>query len=88
MLRIVIWDHHGAGVPFREAAAGTCEIYWANWGYNRIRLESADEKTRKACGGKRGGFISMIPPKVTVMVVLKWNRCFPYSETGDGKRKW
>lgn len=40
----------------RGQAAGTCEIYWANWGYNRIRLESADEKTRKACGGKRGGF--------------------------------
>ncbi|ECC2074445.1 DUF2778 domain-containing protein [Salmonella enterica] len=40
----------------RGQAAGTCEIYWANWGYNRIRLESADEKTRKACVGKRGGF--------------------------------
>ncbi|ECA7916172.1 DUF2778 domain-containing protein [Salmonella enterica subsp. enterica serovar Chichester] len=40
----------------RGQAAGTCEMYWANWGYNRIRLESADEKTRKACGGKRGGF--------------------------------
>ncbi|EDU8786708.1 pathogenicity island protein [Salmonella enterica subsp. enterica] len=26
----------------RGQAAGTCEIYWANWGYNRIRLESAD----------------------------------------------
>ncbi len=66
------------GLEYHSArpAAGTCEMYWANWGYNRIRLESADEKTRKACGGKRVVFISMIPPKVTAMVVLKWNRFF------------
>lgn len=40
----------------RGQVAGVCEQYWANWGYNRIRLEAADEKTRKVCDGKRGGF--------------------------------
>lgn len=40
----------------RGSAAGQCEPYWANWGYNRVRLEPADVKTTKACTPSRGGF--------------------------------
>lgn len=40
----------------RDAAAGGCEAYWANWGRNRTRLEPADIKTRNACSPSRGGF--------------------------------
>lgn len=77
MLRIVIWDHHGAGVPFREARLPEHVKYTGrNWGYNRIRLESADEKTRKACGGKRGGFYIHDSTKGYSHGCMKWNRCF------------
>lgn len=40
----------------RGAEAGACEVYWANWGRNRARLEPADIATRNACSPKRGGF--------------------------------
>jgi hypothetical protein len=30
----------------RGAAAGACEPYWANWGYNRVRIEPNDAATR------------------------------------------
>lgn len=40
----------------RGADAGSCEVYWANWGRNRARLEPADIKTRHACTPVRGGF--------------------------------
>lgn len=40
----------------RGSAAGACEPYWANWGYNRVRLEPADAQTRHACSPQRGGF--------------------------------
>lgn len=77
MLRIVIWDHHGAGVPFREArlpehvryTGRTGDIIVSGWNQRMRRPE-------KPVGASGVVFISMIPPKVTVMVVLKWNRCF------------
>lgn len=37
-------------------SAGACDRYWANWGRNRVRMEPADEATRKACPVRRGGF--------------------------------
>lgn len=43
----------------RGAAAGSCEPYWANWGYHRIRIEPADLTTKNTCvkkGINRGGF--------------------------------
>jgi len=40
----------------RGARAGSCERYWSNWGWNRVRIEAADTKTRKACSPRRGGF--------------------------------
>ncbi|WP_459615758.1 DUF2778 domain-containing protein [Bordetella sp. 2513F-2] len=40
----------------RGAAAGDCEPYWANWGYNRARMEPADAATRNRCAPIRGGF--------------------------------
>jgi hypothetical protein len=40
----------------RGAAAGECEGYWANWGWNRARMEPADEATRSRCTPMRGGF--------------------------------
>jgi len=40
----------------RGAEAGECEVYWANWGRNRVRLEPADAQTRRACSPARGGF--------------------------------
>ena len=41
----------------RGAAAGACDPYWANWGYNRVRMEPADKATRQRCAPlKRSGF--------------------------------
>jgi hypothetical protein len=40
----------------RGAAAGSCEVNWANWGRNRARMEPANVKTRTACSPIRGGF--------------------------------
>jgi hypothetical protein len=40
----------------RGAKAGSCDPYWANWGYNRARLEPADAHTRHACFPRRDGF--------------------------------
>ncbi|WP_082993777.1 tlde1 domain-containing protein [Bordetella bronchialis] len=40
----------------RGTAAGECEPYWANWGWNRARMEPADEATRHRCTPARGGF--------------------------------
>jgi hypothetical protein len=40
----------------RGAAAGPCEPFWANWGFNRARLEPADTATAHACIPHRGGF--------------------------------
>lgn len=73
----------------RGQAAGTCEIYWANWGYNRIRLESADEKTRKACGGQAGVvfYIHDSTKGYSHGCIEVEPVFFPYSETGDGKKK-
>jgi hypothetical protein len=33
----------------RGAKAGRCEVYWANWGFNRARLEAADSATKGRC---------------------------------------
>lgn len=60
----------------RGQAAGTCEIYW---GTGDITVSGWNQRMRrpeKPVGASGVVFISMIPPKVTVMVVLKWNRCF------------
>lgn len=40
----------------RGTDAGSCEKFWANWGFNRARLEPADNATRHACKPSRGGF--------------------------------
>jgi hypothetical protein len=40
----------------RGAAAGECEPYWANWGWNRARMEPADAATRTRCAPARSGF--------------------------------
>jgi hypothetical protein len=40
----------------RGTAAGACEPWWANWGWNRIRFEAADEETRSRCRPSRAGF--------------------------------
>lgn len=48
-------SHQLQTIP-RGAAAGECEPYWANWGWNRIRIEAADPGTRSKCRVPRGGF--------------------------------
>lgn len=41
----------------RGTEAGDCEPYWANWGYNRVRLEPADAQTKSHCAPiMRDGF--------------------------------
>jgi hypothetical protein len=40
----------------RHKKAGSCEPYWANWGYNRVRFEPADKLTKSKCDPKRSGF--------------------------------
>lgn len=40
----------------RGATAGSCDPYWANWGNNRVRMEPADDRTRRTCKPSRGGF--------------------------------
>ena len=40
----------------RDAAAGRCEPFWANWGENRVRLEAVDTATKHACTPERDGF--------------------------------
>ena len=40
----------------RGEAAGDCEPYWANWGYNRVRFEAANQVTKTKCNPGRGGF--------------------------------
>lgn len=40
----------------RGTKAGDCEPYWANWGYNRARLEPANIETKTKCDPTRGGF--------------------------------
>jgi hypothetical protein len=41
----------------RGAVAGGCEPYWANWGWNRARMEPADAATKTRCSPlMRGGF--------------------------------
>ncbi len=40
----------------RGEVAGDCEPYWANWGYNRVRIEPADAATRTTCSPARSGF--------------------------------
>jgi hypothetical protein len=40
----------------RGENAGNCEFYWAQWGYNRVRLVAADIMTRNACPSPRDGF--------------------------------
>lgn len=41
----------------RGKDAGDCEIYWANWGKNRARMEPANAETKAKCNPiKRGGF--------------------------------
>lgn len=41
----------------RGNAAGGCEKYWANWGYNRARMEPANSLTKGRCAPiSRGGF--------------------------------
>lgn len=41
----------------RGSKAGECEPYWANWGFNRARMEPADIATRARCKPvMRGGF--------------------------------
>ncbi len=43
-------------IPRGSAAPGDCDQYWANWGYNRVRIEAANVQTRSACSPRRGGF--------------------------------
>lgn len=40
----------------RGEDAGSCESFWANWGYNRARLEPANSDTKSKCNPIRGGF--------------------------------
>jgi len=40
----------------RGIAAGECEPYWANWGYNRVAFVAANAPTLNACAPRRGGF--------------------------------
>jgi hypothetical protein len=40
----------------RGVAAGKCEPYWANWGYNRARMEPANSETKLKCNPIRAGF--------------------------------
>jgi len=40
----------------RGPAAGECELYWAQWGKNRVRVDPHDQKTRAACTTRREGF--------------------------------
>ena len=40
----------------RGGLAGKCEIYWANWGYNRVRFEPANLSTKIKCSPQRNGF--------------------------------
>lgn len=40
----------------RGDAAGMCDPYWANWGYNRARMEPANSDTKNKCNPIRGGF--------------------------------
>lgn len=41
----------------RGSAAGRCEPNWANWGWNRARMEPADAATKVRCQPVvRGGF--------------------------------
>ncbi|WP_075179422.1 tlde1 domain-containing protein [Neptunomonas phycophila] len=41
----------------RGIAAGQCDPYWANWGFNRARLEPANTETKLKCSPvQRGGF--------------------------------
>ncbi len=40
----------------RGLNAGGCEIFWAQWGRNRVRILAHDQKTRAACITRRDGF--------------------------------
>jgi hypothetical protein len=40
----------------RGSAAGRCEPFWANWGWNRIRFDAADAETISRCKPPRSGF--------------------------------
>lgn len=72
----------------RGQAAGTCEIYWANWDITVSGWNQRMRRPEKPVGGKRGGFYIHDSTKgyshgcIEVEPVF-----FPYSETGDGKKK-
>jgi hypothetical protein len=40
----------------RGNEAGECEPYWANWGFHRVRIEPADDLTKRRCSHRRAGF--------------------------------
>ena len=41
----------------RGSTGNSCEVYWANWGYNRARMEPANTATKLKCNPiSRGGF--------------------------------
>jgi hypothetical protein len=74
----------------RGTQAGSCEPYWENWGWNRVRFEAADSKTADKCNGNRSGFYIHDSSKGFTHGCIETEQLFfarllKYAQTSKGK---